>query len=177
MLFPGGNPTAFPNIGLGIGRPPSGTPYQFPESALWGGVWVGGNDNMFQCGRAEASGDLFNPAFYQHVAYAILWANSDGISPDSEFTLLPLGNFITDGDAGIASSWDFQKLAWGAVLPYRYLAPGAGTRRRRSRGGNSGLTTLDADRDDGRATLRGGFNLNAIALESSTWNKLPPMPT
>jgi hypothetical protein len=165
LLFcPGGNDTAWPNIGLDVGRPASGCPYQFPESALWGGLWVGGNDNLFLCGRAEASPDLFAAAFYQHVAYAVLSANSEGTNPQSSFTIIPVGNFITDGDAGLASDWDFQKMVWGDVLPFRYIAPGPEDTPQTVVPGASGLTALEAT-GTGVATLQYSINLNAIALE------------
>ena len=125
---------------------------------------MGGNDKLFQCGRAEASPDLFAAAFYQHVAYAVLSANSEGTNPQSWFTIIPIGNFITDGDAGMSRSWDFQKMVFAGILPYRYHAPGAGDTPQTIVPGN-GLTALTAQGTTGVATVQYSLSLNAIALE------------
>jgi hypothetical protein len=164
IYFPGGNETAWPNLNFSIGRSGgSYSPLNSPDYFVWGGMWVGGNDNLFQCGRTEASGDMFNAAFYQHLAYAVLAANSEGTNPDSSFTLLPQGYFISDGDAMTADDLAFKKLAWGGVMPMRWMAPDASDTAETVEVDSNGLTALECG--GGVALLQGGFSLNAISLD------------
>lgn len=152
---------------LNVGPPASGTPISRPGVGLWRAAMVGNNDKLFARGRAEAatiedrlSG---NYAVWQRLALGVLCANSEDTNPQSWFTSIPIGNFITDGDAATGDGWAFEKLCWSGVLPYVWKAPVPEDTPQTVMPAN-GLTMLQAQGSTGVCTVQYSLNLNAISL-------------